>query len=208
MGATLLLVAAVAACAPSPAAPRSALEFMEDGLAREGVLVRCNRDRDSTLDDVECANARRAAAALAIDAERSRAGALERQSERKLAALREVEAREAAAARNATTAERAAAHAAYEAQWPNGQPRSSSAGGDSSGVSFGAPLGSVLPSISESARFDVYADGEQPLARPNIEVADIAPPANDIQIIAPQIEIAGVGEIPRPFRNDDANAPR
>ena len=46
---------------------------MEDGLARDGVLTRCNQDRDATLTDVECANARRAAAAVALEVERARA---------------------------------------------------------------------------------------------------------------------------------------
>lgn len=83
---TLLLVAAVAACAPQPE-PRSTVDFMEDGLARDGVLTRCNRD--ATLDDVECANARRAAATLAIEAERARAGDLEHESHAQLAAVRD-----------------------------------------------------------------------------------------------------------------------
>ena len=66
MGA-LLFAALMAACAPSQPEPRSVLDFMEDGLARDGALTRCNQDRDATLTDVECANARRAAATLAIE---------------------------------------------------------------------------------------------------------------------------------------------
>lgn len=154
---------------------------MEDGLAREGVLALCNRDRDGTIDDVECANARRAAAALAIDAERAREGTLERQSERKLAALREAQARESAG------------------------PAEGAAG---SGATFGSPIGAVMPSMTESSLFEVYAAGTEPLGRPSLEVATAEPPANEIEIVAPQIELAEVAVIPRPFRDGDATAPR
>jgi hypothetical protein len=205
MGATLLLAVVVTACAPAPE-PRTALDFMEDGLAREGVLARCNRDRDRTLDDEECANARRAAVAVAIEAERARAGTLERQSERKLAALREAQAREAAAAREGAAAQRAAAEAAYEAQWPNSNRPPATAA--TSGASFGAPLGAVLPSMSESTLFEVYPEGTDPLGRPGLELEAAEPPANEVEIVAPQIELADVAAIPRPFRAGDANAPR
>ena len=166
--ATLLLAAAVAACAPQPE-PRSVLDFMEDGLARDGVLTRCNRNRDSTLDDVECANARRAAATLAIEAERARAGDLERQSERKLAAVRDHQG-----------------------------------SADSSGApAFGTPVGRVMPSMAE---LEVYAEAE-PLGRHNVEVAAAEPPSNELEAFAPEIELADLAVIPRPFRTDDV-APR
>jgi len=87
-----LLAALLGACSPQPE-PRSVTDFMDDGFARDGVLTRCNRDRDATLADEECANARRAAAARALEAERARAPALEQESEAKLLALREREAR-------------------------------------------------------------------------------------------------------------------
>ena len=95
-----LLAAALAACAPEPE-PRTVSDFMDDGLAREGVLTRCNRDREETLTDEECANARRATAAIALRAERERAPALEQESETKLLALREREARQTAAEQDA-----------------------------------------------------------------------------------------------------------
>jgi len=65
---------------------------MEDGLARDGVLTRCNENREATLNDEECSNARRAAATLALEAERARAPALEQQSEAKMVAMRRSEA--------------------------------------------------------------------------------------------------------------------
>ena len=91
VGLTPLLAAVLVACAPKPE-PRTVLDFMDDGLARDGVLTRCNQNREETLNDEECVNARRAAATLALEAERARAPALEQQSEAKMVALREREA--------------------------------------------------------------------------------------------------------------------
>ena len=87
-GLTPLLAVVLAGCAPKPEA-RTVFDFMDDGFAREGVLTRCNQNREETLNDAECINARRAAATLALEAERARAPELEQQSEAKLLAMRE-----------------------------------------------------------------------------------------------------------------------
>lgn len=87
-GATPLLAALLVACAPKPEA-RTVQDFTDDGLARDGVLARCNRDRDATSNDVECVNARRAAAAIALQAERARTAQLEQGSDATMLALRE-----------------------------------------------------------------------------------------------------------------------
>ena len=118
---------------------------MDDGFARDGVLTRCNQDRDATSNDVECANARRAAAAIALEAERARAGQLERQSEGARLAL-------------------------------GGQQRA------------GAPS------------FEVYADGSDSLARPTLEI-EAKPPANDLVIATPKIELTDLTAVPRPFQS-------
>jgi hypothetical protein len=180
----------VAACTPPQAAPRSFFEFMEDGIARDGVLARCNQDRDATLSDVECANARRAAAAVALGQDRARAGELESESERKLRTVRQREAVASAAQQDAIVTARADAAAAGSAPV------------------FGAPLGSVLPSITESSLFDVYADGSTPLSRPALEAVAVDAPTNDIEIAAPQLALEGVAIIPRPFRRDDEAVPQ
>jgi hypothetical protein len=148
---------------------------MEDGLARDGVLTRCNQDRDATLTDVECANARRAAAAVALEAERAREGDLERASEDKLVALREREDR----------------------QTPGEQDVTASAV-----PAFGAPMGAVMPSMSPL--FDVYAEGTGPLGRRTLEVEVAEPPPNTIEIASPQLVLTDLAIVPRPFRSDDA----
>ena len=172
-----LLAVALVACAPKPQ-PHTVLFFMDDGFAREGVLTRCNQNREETLSDEECANARRAAATIALEAERARAPALEERSEAKLAALREREDRRESA----------------DVEPTNGAPAVAS--------SFGSPVGSVLPSISHSPTFDVYADGSDPRTPRTIEV-EAAPPSNDL-VIAPQLDVPGLAVVPRPFKDDTA----
>jgi hypothetical protein len=131
-----LLAAALAACAPKPE-PRTVSDFMDDGLAREGVLSRCNQNREETQSDAECINARRAAATL------------EQQSDATVLALRDREAGQAA-------------HAS-----------SSSA------------FGSVLPTVR------------------TLEV-EVEPPANDLVIAAPPLEVPEIAVVPRPFRDERA----
>jgi hypothetical protein len=202
----LLLAVAIAACAPPQAEPRSVLDFMEDGLAREGVLTRCNRNRDETLTDEECANARRAAATIALENERARADGLARESESKLLALRQRRERQTAAEQDAAARVRAATEAAYEAQWrdPAGRRTADGDAFGSSTPSFGVPLGPVMPSMTESTLFDVYAEGAEPLGRPHLTIAAAEPPANDVLVLAPELELAELATIPRPFRTDAA----
>ena len=202
----LLTAAALAACSPEPG-PRTSFDFMEDGIAREGVLTRCNQNRDATLQDVECANARRAAAAIALEAERARASGLAHESEAKLLALRQREARQMAIEQDTAAAARAAAEAAYEARWPNPAANRGNDGGAlvaSPVPAFGVPVGPVLPSMTESMLFDVYADGSAPLGRRTVEVAPAEPPTNDFDIQSPNIELAELAIVPRPFRDDSA----
>lgn len=113
--ATLAALGLLAGCEEPQ--PISFAEFMDDDIAREGTLARCNEYRDETAADIECANARRAAAAIALRDERARREALEQESERKLAQLREQVERERAAAREAQLLAEEARRAAYDAQW-------------------------------------------------------------------------------------------
>ena len=120
-GVTPLLAAVLAACAPQPE-PRTVIDFMDDGLAREGVLTRCNQNREETLTDEECANARRAAATIALEAERARAPELEQRLRSQAARAARPRARRAQAERMRCAADSAPA--------------------------FGAPVGTVMPSMS------------------------------------------------------------
>jgi len=109
----------LAGCVEEPR-PRSYLEFMEDPIAREGTLARCNQDRNATADDPECINARRAASTAAARAAAARAEQHEVSSDLKREALRErITAQQAAAAR-AEEAAQEAEEAAYDAQWSEG----------------------------------------------------------------------------------------
>jgi hypothetical protein len=195
----LLVLVGLSACSPDPA-PRTFFDFMEDGIAREGVLARCNRDRDATLDDIECANARRAAAAVALEQERARRADLDLESERKLVALRARTAARAAAEQDAAEAARAEADAAYEAQWRDDDGASESAVAAES-PAFGAPLGPVLPSMSDSPFVDIYAESALPV-KPAFDSPVAAAPASQIEILRPELdlELEEVAIIPRPFR--------
>ena len=174
VGIAPLLAVALAACAPK-SEPRTVLDFMDDGFAREGVLTRCNQNRDETLNDTECVNARRAAATIALEAERARAPELEQRSEAKLVALRD----------------------------RNSQSAAESAGSTSPGSApaFGSPVGSVLPSMSHEESLDASA-GAELLRRHAIEI-DAEPPSNEI-VIAPPLDVPELAVVPRPFRDDTA----
>jgi hypothetical protein len=109
-------VGALSAC-DKTVPPRNFADFMEDRIAREGTLARCNANQEATLNDIECANARRAAAAIALRRERDRREALERESAAKLDAIRdEFESRERAA-QSAAAIAKAEQERAYEAMW-------------------------------------------------------------------------------------------
>ena len=170
---TPLLAVVLAACAPK-SEPRTVLDFMDDGFAREGVLTRCNQNREETLNDKECINARRAAATIALEAERARAPELEQRSDAKLVALRDRDSQSVA----------------------------ESAGGTSSGAAaaFGSPVGAVLPSMSHQESLDASEGTE--LFGPHAIDIDVEPPSNDI-VIAPPLDMPELAVVPRPF-NDDA----
>jgi hypothetical protein len=203
--ASALIVAVVVAGCEAPPKPRTIENFMEDGLAREGVLVRCNADREATAGDVECTNARRAAVVVAAEKEDERLRALELESQRKLVAMRDRAARQAQAQQEAAAAAKAAAEAAYEAQWRNqgGARPAGAAGQGSQAPAFGAPLGQKMPSMSDAQRgdeFTLQSLSDVP-ARPELELAAAEPPPNDIA--PPPVEIERNAIIPRPFRENE-----
>lgn len=145
---TALAVLVLSGCAKPE--PLYFTDFMEDRFAREGTLARCNRDRDASLSDIECANARRAAAAIALREERARRQELEQESERKLAELRAEVEHQRQAALEARAAAEAAARAAYEAQWREGRPNQPPLGID------GQPL--VTPADTSAAPIATEAE--------------------------------------------------
>lgn len=66
-----VLIACAAAGGCAEREPRTVADFMENEAALQGTLVRCEKDRAAALQDVECANARRAVQRLAIIEERA-----------------------------------------------------------------------------------------------------------------------------------------
>jgi hypothetical protein len=194
----VLFAAWLAACSAPLPPPRTYLDFMEDGLAREGVLARCSRDGDTTVNDAECAAARRAAAAIAVEHERAQSAELERESQRKLLAMRARADRADEVRAEAAAAAREAAERAYEGRWPEEAPEGgASAEQQGDAPAFGAPIGPVLPSISESSPFEVYSG--TPVA-PGIAPQRPEPPSNEVAITAPDVGLAGLTAVPRPLK--------
>ncbi|MEE8543833.1 MAG: EexN family lipoprotein [Gammaproteobacteria bacterium] len=113
----LVLMACLAAgCSVEPR-PRSYMEFMDDSLAREGALARCNQDREATADDAECINARRAASTIAARADEALRDQREAESDILRAAVRDRAGYVQTAAERAEVAAQIAAEAEYEEQW-------------------------------------------------------------------------------------------
>ncbi|MEO8465427.1 MAG: hypothetical protein ABI640_08790 [Gammaproteobacteria bacterium] len=158
VGAVMVLAGLVVACQGSQSGGRTFYDFMEDGVARDGVLSRCDKAPNTTAADLECIAARRAASAVAIEQERARADGLGRQSERKLVALRDRSARQ------------------EQSDKPAPAPAV---------PAFGAPLGGVMPSMSDAGSdpYDVQFPG-----RPTFEVGEIAPPSSEVEIVPPTLE--------------------
>lgn len=90
---------------------------MDDRIAMDGTIAYCNENPEETINNIECANARRAAAAIALRQERERHEAFEIESERKLEALREEMAVREQIVREAAVAAARAEIEAYESMW-------------------------------------------------------------------------------------------
>lgn len=105
--ATLTLAAA---CVPEPP-PRTTADFLDDRIALDATLARCNADRTRTLRDPECQNAREAAHRISVAEEEERLRKLEAQSQRKLDELRALQRAADEARERAEEAERRAEEA-------------------------------------------------------------------------------------------------
>jgi hypothetical protein len=97
--------------------PRSYTFFMDDRIAREGTLARCNENPREAQFDIECANASRAQAATQLRLERERNAVLEEASRLEIERLtRERDERDRRARELAEDAMRQQV-AAYEKLW-------------------------------------------------------------------------------------------
>jgi hypothetical protein len=115
LGAALGLCLLLAACERPE--PRGFAVFMEDSIARDGTLARCNQDPDRTAHDIECAHARRASLSIALRQERERREALEIESQRKIEELKQEMVERERIAREAALAAARAEREVYEAMW-------------------------------------------------------------------------------------------
>lgn len=97
--------------------PRGFAVFMEDSIARDGTLARCNQDPEGTAGDIECAHARRASVSIALRQERERREILEIESQRKIDELKREMVERERIAREAALAAARAEREAYEAMW-------------------------------------------------------------------------------------------
>ncbi len=112
----VLMASLLAGCSTEPR-PRSFMEFMDDSLAREGALARCNRDREATADDAECVNARRAASTIAARADEALREQREENSDFLRARARDRAGYVQTNAERADAAAQVTAEAEYEEQW-------------------------------------------------------------------------------------------
>lgn len=149
-----LTVAALAAagCVPEPP-PRTTADFLDDPIALEGALARCNADRTRTLRDPECQNAREAAHRISVAEEEKRLRRLEAKSQRKLEELRALQEAADEARRRAEEAERRAEEAELLRQLIEGGV--ASPGGEKA---TGAPA-QESPGTESGAAADQSGDG-------------------------------------------------
>lgn len=115
--AVLVCLGMVLAACEKPVPPRSFAEFMDDPVARDGIIAYCNERPVEAVSNIECANARRAQATMALRAERERRAELERESERKLAAMRIEMVERERIVRETTLAAARSELEAYEKMW-------------------------------------------------------------------------------------------
>ena len=136
-----LMACLLAGCSVEPR-PRSYMEFMDDSLAREGALARCNQDREATAEDPECINARRAASTIAARADEALREQREADSDVLRAAVRDRAGYVQTAAERAEAAAQLTAEAEYEAQW-----RAAQENVDAAQLSLAEPVEPAEPSL-------------------------------------------------------------
>lgn len=205
--AVVFLTAFTAAC--DWQAPRTFNDFMEDPIARDGTIARCNQDRDAFVNDPECANARRAAAAVAVREERERNEALTAESERKLLELRLDLERAEEAARLAAEEAAAKTRAEYEAQWRDDdaeeaeQAAAASPPSSESNASppAGAPADTAVPPRSAAS-----PGGLLPSRDSGTPGGLASSPPDDVRG-EPSAADSERGIIPRPFRGAGGGTP-
>ena len=153
----LLLGVLLFACAKEPP-PRTVRQFIDNPLLLEAAMVRCAQDRAQSKYDLECMNARQAAASIQAKEEARRAEELEALSEAKRRAFRQTQEAAAEARRRALEAEERRRNEEYIAQF--GETPAEDDQQDPL-VEGNLPI-AVIPGSEEEAPSLPDAPGEQP----------------------------------------------
>lgn len=177
-------LALLAACSEE-LPPRSVMEFIDNPIVLEAVMVRCAEDRSQTRYDAECVNAREAVKIIEAKEDQARRAELERLSERKRQALRRTQQAAAEARRRAAEAERLREEAEYLGQFGE-QPPGSEADAEVDETAANAP--SAIVPENQDLEADTSSFGESLPAgagsnAPGVETE----PASDLDAIREEL---------------------
>jgi len=88
-----LALSGLAACSPPHTPPPTVDDLVEDRVALDGLLMKCNANQEMTLKDPECAAAREASVRLAVQNQRVNVDKRQAEFERSREALRQAQDR-------------------------------------------------------------------------------------------------------------------
>jgi hypothetical protein len=97
-----LALVALAACSPRRVPPATVGDLMEDRVARDGILMKCNSNPTMASTSVECANALTAVERLAAEREAAETAKREADFEKSREQLRQLQDKQRAAQESAT----------------------------------------------------------------------------------------------------------
>ncbi|MEO0996672.1 MAG: EexN family lipoprotein [Pseudomonadota bacterium] len=192
IGGSAAIALVLGACSPEPP-PRKVSEFLEDPIALEATLSRCNADRSRSRDDVECKNAREAGKRISTAEEEERQRLLEEESRRKLEAIRRRNEAMDQRRREAEEAARRLEELQYEQQFApvEGAEPGAAAPGPAASEPEPAP---AEPVESEPAPVDDGVYREETIEPSQFPVDESVPeslgsePANDLESLRQELQ--------------------
>ncbi len=190
IGGSVVIALLFSACSPEPP-PRKVSEFLEDPIALEATLSRCNADRSRSRDDEECKNAREAGKRISTAEEEERQRLLEEESRRKLEAIRRRNEAMDQRRREAEEAARQLEELQYEQQFA---PVEDAEPGAAPLAPAGTEAVAAEPVESEPAPTDVEGYREAPVEPSQFPVDESVPeslesePANDLESLRQELQ--------------------